>query len=349
MTLLSPVRKENMNSISSLKPTRERVLDLSMAEKIRYFKGVIVRHPRMESAIDDVLTLADSGTNIILLIGPSGVGKTAALFTAEQKIIAERHDDMEADPSLIPVVFVEAQETGEQGFSWRVLYEDIGEKLNEPLIDRKMETVIQDGRWRVHIASNGGHLYALRTSVVKALKHRHTMLLAIDEAVHIKKSHIKRHMNALKSLSNVSGLALCLVGSYDLRELLNLSGQVARRAAFVHMERYRVGNKSDEATFAKIVRTLTNQLPLPDPPNLGPRSLVLQRACIGCTGTLKDTLMRALVICLKKGGKWKDSYLARALLSEAAAEKIFSETSEGERALEHAIYGRRSLEEPDSA
>jgi len=58
--------------------------------------------------------------------------------------------------------------------------------------------------------------------------------------------------------------------------------------------------------------------------------------------------MRALVICLKSGGKWKDSYLARALLSEAAVAKIFSETQEGELALEHAIYGRRSLEESEA-
>src|SRR5690606_10553322 len=161
---------------------------------------------------------------------------------------------------------------------------------------------------------------ALRVSIESALEHRRTRLVVIDEAAHILancgEAKLIAHMNALKSLANVSGVTLALVGSYDLYKLPMLSGQLARRTAIVHLGRYMKGNRRDEECFRRSLRALQKRRPLDPIPDLDRYSSNLQVACIGCVGTLKDTLMRALAMTLEKGGKWKDDYLRRSLLAE---------------------------------
>jgi hypothetical protein len=171
-----------MNSISGSSTdhktmTRDQILALSVARKIQYFKGIVVQHPHMASALEDVLTLATphSGSNIIFLMGPTGVGKSATILTAEQQMIREYYSEIEADPSFIPIVVVEAPETGEKAFSWRILYENIGEKLQEPLIEKKAATMIEDERSRMLVSSRGPTVGALRNAVGKSLKTRRTL------------------------------------------------------------------------------------------------------------------------------------------------------------------------------
>jgi hypothetical protein len=156
-------------------------------------------------------------------------------------------------------------------------------------------------------------------------------------------------MNALKSLANVSGVTLALVGSYDLYRLPMLSGQLARRTAIIHLRRYRAGEKTDDECFRRVLRTLQRRLPLEPMPDLERYSAKLQLACVGCVGTLKDTLMRALAITLERGGGWKDDYLRRALLADASVAAILDETLTGEKMLANASHGHRAADFLESA
>lgn len=331
---------------------REQILQLSPEEKLTYFHAnVVVQHPRMKSALDEVLVLSTphSGTDVILMIGPTGVGKSASIKTARKLMIKRYLNELQNDPSFIPIVIVEAPATGERQFSWRILYERIGDEAQEPLLDKKALTVVDDERWKLQLGTKGSTVGGLRESIDKALKNRRTRLLVIDEAVHIldvcSEDKLKNHMNALKSITNLSRATLCLTGSYDLFQLLKLSGQVARRTAIVHFARYLVGNAADEKVFQRVVVTLQNRLPLERIPNLERWSLGLQKACIGCVGTLKDTLLRALATTLENGGVWKDEYLRKAVLSDAAVAQILSETLKGESEVEKATYGSGSLDD----
>jgi len=328
---------------------REQVLELSPIEKLQYFKEVVVRHPRMEEAVDDVMTLSapNTGTDIILMIGPTGAGKSASIATVQRKFLETYHSQLCADPGFIPIAAIEAPASGEHNFSWRMLYTRLGEALSEPLLDRKVltkaerQTLSTGGK-----ASAGFTVAALRVSVENALKYRRTRLVVVDEGAHILancgEAKLIAHMNALKSLANVSGVTLMLVGSYDLYKLPMLSGQLARRTAVVHLGRYMKGDKRDEECFRRSLRALQKRLPLDSLPDLERYSANLQVACVGCVGTLKDTLMRALALTLEKGGKWKDDYLRKSLLAEAPLAAILEETLEGERLLAKATYGHRS-------
>ena len=88
---------------------RESVLDLSSDQKLEYFRSIIARHPRMNRALDDVLTLTApaSGTNLVLLIGPSGVGKSETVATAQKHLLWRYEADLQVDPGCVPVVAME--------------------------------------------------------------------------------------------------------------------------------------------------------------------------------------------------------------------------------------------------
>ena len=330
--------------------TRDQALDLTLPDKLEYFHHIVVKHPRMTHVLGELLPLSGryAGTDIVLLIGPTGVGKSSTVAAAESAIKAKFNAEMQADSGLVPVVSIEAPASGEQKFSWRILYTKLLDGLSEPLINRKSVTYVEEGRWRMNTTSGGSTVAALRLATEKALEHRGTRVVVIDEAAHLltscRESQLASHMNALKSLSNVGGVTLVLVGSYDLFRLLTLSGQLARRSAVLHMQRYS-NTKDDRTSFRRALRTLQNRLPIKDIPDLDPFSDQLQETCVGGIGVLKDTMTRALSLTLENGGKWRHDYLIRALLSKRQVASILEETLDGEKSLDVAVYGGRDKSE----
>jgi len=323
---------------------RQRWLSLSRNEKLAYFRGIRVKHPRIEGALEDLVMMAqpDTGTDIALLIGPTGAGKTTLANALRDRLIVEYQTEMQEDHSFIPIVLMEAPASGEQSFSWRMFYTRLGIQLAEPLMNRKVKTLLEDGRTTVAPVTSGSTVASLRVAVESALKHRKTLLVVIDEAVHLlrncKYEKLTSHMDALKSLSNICGVTLALVGSYDLYKLMSLSGQLARRSAIVHLQRYVPGENNDEIAFGKVLRTLQNNLPLEEIPRLDELAIPLQHACVGCVGILKDTLTRALALALRNEGRWKKEFLERALLSKAQINSILSEVLEGEHSISDALF-----------
>jgi hypothetical protein len=285
----------------------------------------------------------NTGTDIALLIGPTGVGKTSLTVALRKRILTTYHDAMLEDPSFIPVVLMEAPASGEILFSWRIFYIRLGVALAEPEMGKKVRTELVDGRTTIKHITSGTTVAGMRIAIENALTYRRTLLVIIDEAVHMFRNcnptRCATHMDALKSLSNISGVTLALVGSYDLYNLASLSGQLARRSAIVHMKRYIAGDASDEKSFRAVVKTLQSHMPLLEIPNLVQYTDVLQQACVGCVGILKDTLTRALALTLRNDGKWKDEFLERSLLSQAQIRSILEEVLEGERLISNGVFG----------
>lgn len=188
---------------------------------------------------------------------------------------------------------------------------------------------------------------ALRTSIEKALKIRKTGVVVVDEAAHLLRNlqgnTLENHMDALKSLANICGVNIVLVGAYDMTQLLTLSGQVARRTSIVHFQRYLTGSDTDEKAFATVVKCLADYLPLQDSIDLIPYALDLQQACIGCVGILKDTLSRALAMALRDNGHWRLEFLEKALLSPSQHEAILRETLLGEQKMGTTAFGSGSF------
>jgi hypothetical protein len=263
------------------------------------------------------------------------------------QVLEENRKRMSEDLALIPIVVAEAPASGERGFSWRIFYQRLGEELQEPLMSRKQETITRDGRVTVRPVSTTATVAALRTAVEKALVYRSTSIVVVDEAVHllrnIQGNTLENHMDALKSLANICGVNIILVGSYDLVALMNLSGQVARRTTIVHFPRYLTGEELDERAFAKVVDKLASYLPVDEDVDLSRYAKELQQACVGCVGILKDTLSRALAIALRDGGHWREAHLEQALLSPMQHGAILRETLEGEQKMLRTAFGSGSF------
>lgn len=328
---------------------KEQVLGLPVGDRLAYFDAVRMRHPRVSQALADLKFMAQpgAGSDITLLVGPTGVGKSTVVQAMRDQVLVENRDRMLEDMALIPIIVAEAPASGERGFSWRIFYQRVGEELQEPLMSRKQETVTKDGRVTVRPVSTTSTVAALRTSVEKALIFRKTSIMVVDEAVHLLRNlhgnTLENHMDALKSLANICGVNIILVGSYDLAALMNLSGQVARRSTIVHFPRYLTGEERDEQAFAKVLEKLAAYLPIEEEVDLSEYALDLQQACVGCVGILKDTLSRALAITLRSGGKWQEAHLEQAILSPAQHGAILRETLEGEQKMTKTAFGSGSF------
>jgi hypothetical protein len=330
--------------------TREEALALTVPQKLEYFRSARLLHPRIREVMADLETMAipGSGTDIALLIGPTGVGKSTVVDGLWKRILQKHEKEMEEDPGFIPAVVVEAPASGERGFSWRMFYDRLGSALREPLMNRKQETTLRDGRTAVRPVAAISTVTGMRMAVENALKARRTSLVVVDEAAHlIRNVHgntLDNYMDALKSLSNICDVTLTLVGSYDLYQLLDLSGQVARRSAIVHFSRYLTGVPADEDAFRKVVAALQKHLPLENPPDLVPLAGELHENSMGCVGILKDTLARTLSQVLDRdGGRWTEGALEQALLSQDQMESILEETLTGESRIKKAVFGSGSF------
>ncbi|MGO9952293.1 MAG: ATP-binding protein [Dissulfurispiraceae bacterium] len=326
----------------------EQAMLLSDDEKLVYFRKVRIEHPRVTTVLAELepMVLPASGTDIALLIGPTGAGKSTLSEALVERMIKLHEIEMKEDPSFIPVVILTAPASGENKFSWRIFYIQLGQALNEPLLDKKQECNLQDGRMSV---KHGSTVAGLRMAVEGSLRYRRTLLVIIDEAAHLvqnaKGAALTAHMNALKSLTILKGvtLTLVLIGSYDLYELMCLSGQLARRSAIVHFQRYCRGNDDDEKAFQKSIRQLQKYMPLSGVPDLGQMTNELIDSCIGCVGTLKETLQRALTFALRNNGKWTDTCLTKAILTENQILSILEETLSGETDIEKAVFGSGNI------
>lgn len=323
-------------------------LTLDDMGKRKYFDGVLLRHTRIAETLAEMAIHADAALNgkIVLLIGPTGVGKTTMIRGLEERTILAQKDEVERDPGIIPVASIVAPASGERGFPWRMFYSRLGAALNEPLMTRKLEARGQGDRVLAHMPGIGSTVAGMRMAVDKIIQQRQTKVIVVDEAVPILRqvpgNRLANHMDALKTFADMKA-TIVLVGSYDLYELAMLNDQVARRTCVVHFSRYMTGVRKDEEDFRKVIRMLQARLPIRELPDLTEFADNLHVASLGCVGLLKTILATTLEYTLKNGGKWSVDFLERSLLSDALYGAILRETILGEARASNVAIGTASF------
>lgn len=184
----------------------------------------------------------------------------------------------------------------------------------------------------------------LRTAVELSLKNRGTRFIVVDEAAHIinrcQPQQLQPQLDTLKSLSNKCGVQWVLLGSYDLFDLMSLSGQLARRAHVVHFNRYRLDSDTEVRWFNGCLKQLAKGLPALQNLDLLPYAEAFHQTTLGCIGTLRDVLMRLNSLVASKG--WSEDALCTALLTDAQVTQITREVLEGEERIAPGLH-RHSL------
>ncbi|MEH1975265.1 MAG: ATP-binding protein [Nostoc sp.] len=325
-------------------------------ERLAYFKDYTVAHPRLKEVYEILIrTIAEpAGASFIFVYGPSGIGKTTLWLRVEQKLKELALPKLESDRARVPVVGIEAVAPESRYFNWKEYYTRALITLEEPLIDHKFDYgvrgISRDNFGKINVESKVV-APALRRALENALIHRHPDVFFVDEAQHFGKVasgyKLQNQLDCLKSLANMTGILHCLLGTYELLTFRNLSGQLSRRSVDIHFRRYCADSPEDVQAFKSVLLTFQQHLPLAETPNLVDHWEYFYERTLGCIGTLKDWLTRALNDALDREATTitlKD--LQKRALSVAQCQKMFKEIQEGERQLsetEADVQNLRSL------
>ncbi|MET3506414.1 AAA family ATPase [Halalkalibacter oceani] len=311
----------------------------SAYERINYFKNLTIAHPKLMNAFKefkDIISVADKN-EILLIFGPSGVGKS----TLFKKIIDhynETHmEDMFNDKGFIPIVGDEAIAPDDGRFDWKDFYIRALSLLNEPLIDYKINIDVKTKE----IIPSRNSKNAYRRAMENALIYRKPRAFLIDEAQHIARvargRSLRNQMDTLKSLSSVSKVPFVLFGTYEILKFRNLSGQLIRRGIDVHLPRYKMEIKDDRAAFQNVLWTFQKHLPFYEEPQLVDHWEYFYMHSVGCVGNLKIWLNRTVEYNLTNDQHKKTLALndfKRFEISIDKIEKMADETIEMEKQME---------------
>src|SRR5882724_3501473 len=190
-------------------------------ERLQHFKNYTVTHPLLKQA-DAVLWRAiqePAGSSLVLVYGPTGVGKTTLRQHIEERLLRQR----EQDSPHLPVIGLEAVPPEAGKFSWKDFYRRGVMAAEQPFVQDR--STVYDHNF---FLDRGGNLTIsarvslddLRMGLECSLRYRKPKALFIDDAQHLAKAPSARklqdQLDAIKSLSSRSQTLHVLVGTYEL-------------------------------------------------------------------------------------------------------------------------------------
>ncbi len=309
------------------------LLKLPAGARQEYFEQrCLISHPRLQEALETTLqavcppgegaSVRRPGT-MVLVIGPSRVGKTTLIRLLEERLLAKSRALMVSDPSFIPFASILAAGPGTNRFEWAEYYRAVLRALHDPFVDGKV------ARIRVR---------ELREAMETALCERSPLAIIVDEAHHLAEvargSRLQSQLNHLKHFENATGVSHILVGTYEMRPFRKVNAQLACRSIDVHFPRYDAAIDSDAQLFRSVVWALQRQLPVLEEPHLVEQWEFLYARSIGCIGLLKMHLNRALSLALTEQAKTVTlAHLRQTALAETRVELALRNALESEAEL----------------
>ncbi len=317
-------------------PFPPELLALPAGARLEYFEQrCLISHPRLQEALDAIIqaicppgegaSTRRPGT-MVLVIGPSRVGKTTLIRMLEEQLLAKSQALMASDPSFIPFASILAAGPGTNRFEWAEYYRAVLRALHDPFVDGKIARI----RTR-----------ELREAMETALLERKPLAILVDEAHHLAEatrgSRLQSQLNHLKHFENATGVSHVLVGTYEMRPFRKVNAQLACRSVDVHFPRYDAAIDTDAQVFQSIVWAMQRQLPVEKEPPLLDHWEFLYARSIGCVGLLKMHLNRALNRALTEQTKTVQlSHLRKTAMPEARVEAVLRNALESEAELMEA-------------
>ncbi len=316
------------------------LLSRSKEERFNYFKNKVLGHDRLLDIHEQLMRalLYPTGASLILVYGPTGVGKTTLHTRIVQSLLKLEMEAMQNDPGYLPLVSMEAI-AASRSYDWREHIIRVLIAANEPLISNKIDPQARKlSQGRDLARSVKDTELVLRRSLESCLHHRHTKYVIVDEAQHLKRvgsgRKFSEQMDTIKSLAETTGTIHVLIGTYELLELTGLSAQLCRRGTNIHFSRFSNHDENDRIAFASMLESFQRHLPLAQTPDLLSYEDFLYEKTFGCIGVLKTLLNSALSLALGS----KKEIITEKMLKDSAPPlrdlvQMSREIAEGERVL----------------
>src|SRR6266851_2944791 len=318
-----------------------RVVDLLAqppSVRLQYFKDFAIAHPLLVKAMNRlwVAIMEAPPNSIVIVLGPTGVGKTTLLAKIRQLLGANAVGGT-AEPGHLAVVAIEATPPESRTFSWRSHFKRLLVEMNDPLVDckRRSQSAGRAPQMMPAYPNDRGVTADYHYAVEQALRYRRPSAVLIDEAQHLftlaSGRSLEDQFNVLKALANRCNTVHVLSGTYELLRIRNLSGQLSRRSIDIHLPRYDVAKIADRRTFGKILQTFAEQMPLREQPDLTRHWEYLYERSIGCVGILKDWLVKGLSAAIHQPAPTLAlQHLEKCALSLSQCDRLIEEATRGE-------------------
>lgn len=313
----------------------EQLLLMSDEARLGYFKVQLFAHPKLQHALDKAYSLVtgQAGPDILIVTGPSGVGKTTLLTRLEAMILEDHAGQMLIEKDFMPVIRIDACAPLQTKFKWSDFYTRLLLKMDEHTVQYKLPF----GYSMYDLISKKATPEALQRCAENCLHYRKTKVLLIDEAsvmlLKSKGSSPDQLFELIKTLSINSGAQIVLCGTYRLLEILEQSPQLIRRSRIVHMERYSNGSGEDKKAFANILRSFGKKLPMGSVPDLVRHADSFYLKSVGCIGILHDLLVAWFDNALKTGETSVEYDFLNSLITNFSVKRVLEEAFAGEQKL----------------
>ncbi len=329
------------------------LLNMDNQTKKEYFMNHYEPHNFLDKAVDKTIKLLNSPLKerLILVCGPSGVGKKEFIKEITRKLLEIYAPMCLKDPGCIPVVNVEATAPEQGSFDFSNLWKQTLANLYEPLINNKISYIDE-----LHEDSNGQVIIRSKMSkanyqevLYNALYRRSVQAVIINEAQHMLRVSTGKKVNwsadLAKSLTNRSETPIILVGTYALCTFLEdldytIIDQINLRTRVVEFPRYHDTSPEEVNDFAKTAKRLMRHMPLKQTPE----NLVdtdwryFYDHSLGCIGTLKNWFMDAYSFAVDSCSTTLTlDHLNEAKLSKNRLEIVLASIEDGENRMDDLL------------
>ena len=165
-----------LDSLSSIPP--------HLLKKLELFHSLTIAHPKLLTARDKLMDAIDGSLpgSLILVLGPTGVGKTTLRRKVEQALTQQTSEVRTNDPGRLPFISIEAAAPQSGRFRWRDYFAQFLAAANEPAANRKVLLSLDPLTPQGTVTGS-----QLEQAAMHTLHYRRPLAVFIDEAQHLAK------------------------------------------------------------------------------------------------------------------------------------------------------------------